>query len=78
MRRDFTFIDDIVRGVLACLDGPPADDGEVKAGGSKSPHALYNIGNNRSRGADADGRPARAGDRQEGGRSTSSRCSRAT
>jgi len=48
MRRDFTFIDDIVRGVVACLDSPPADDGETKAGGSNSPHALYNIGNNRS------------------------------
>src|SRR5947199_355682 len=23
MRRDFTYIDDIVRGVIACLDGPP-------------------------------------------------------
>ncbi len=48
MRRDFTFIDDIVRGVLACLDGPPADDGAPKAGGSISPHAIYNIGNHRS------------------------------
>jgi UDP-glucuronate 4-epimerase len=48
MRRDFTFIDDIVRGILACLDGPPRDDGEAKAGGSRSPHALYNIGNHRS------------------------------
>ena len=45
MRRDFTYIDDIVRGVVACLDGPPADDGQVKAGGSTSPHAVYNIGN---------------------------------
>jgi len=48
MRRDFTYIDDIVAGVLACLDGPPSDDGQVKAGGSTGPHALYNIGNNRS------------------------------
>jgi UDP-glucuronate 4-epimerase len=48
MRRDFTFIEDIVDGVLRCLDRPPADDGSVKAGGSKSPHALYNIGNHRS------------------------------
>jgi UDP-glucuronate 4-epimerase len=48
MRRDFTFIDDIVRGVIACLDGPPADDGSSKAGGSIAPHALYNIGNSRS------------------------------
>jgi UDP-glucuronate 4-epimerase len=48
MRRDFTYIDDIVRGVVACLDGPPADNGEVKAGGSISPNAIYNIGNHRS------------------------------
>jgi UDP-glucuronate 4-epimerase len=48
MRRDFTYVDDIVRGVIACLDGPPADDGQVKAGGSTSPHAIYNIGNSRA------------------------------
>ena len=48
MRRDFTYIDDIVRGVVACLDAPPKDDGSVKAGGSSAPHALYNIGNSRS------------------------------
>ena len=47
MRRDFTFIDDIVSGIIACLDAPPADDGSVKPGGSIGPHALYNIGNNR-------------------------------
>jgi UDP-glucuronate 4-epimerase len=45
MRRDFTYISDIVAGVLAALDRPPADDGEEKAGGSMQPHALYNIGN---------------------------------
>jgi len=27
MRRDFTFVDDIVSGVVACLDRPPADTG---------------------------------------------------
>jgi UDP-glucuronate 4-epimerase len=48
MYRDFTYIDDIVAGVIACLDSPPADNGEEKAGGSVKPHALYNIGNNRS------------------------------
>jgi UDP-glucuronate 4-epimerase len=48
MRRDFTYIDDIVRGIVACLDGAPLDDGQVKAGGSTAPHALYNIGNSRS------------------------------
>ena len=48
MRRDFTFIDDIINGVVAALDRPPADDGSEKAGGSVAPHAIYNIGNNRS------------------------------
>ena len=48
MRRDFTYVDDIVAGVVACLDNAPADDGTPKAGGSISPHRLYNIGNNRS------------------------------
>lgn len=47
MHRDFTYIDDIVRGVVAALDHPPADDGAAKPGGSLAPHALYNIGNNR-------------------------------
>jgi UDP-glucuronate 4-epimerase len=48
MRRDFTFIDDIVAGVVACIDNPPADTRAPHAGGSLSPHAIYNIGNNRS------------------------------
>ena len=48
MRRDFTYIDDIVSGVIACLDSPPKDDGAEKPGGSAAPHAVYNIGNNRS------------------------------
>lgn len=47
MQRDFTFIDDIVAGVAACLDHPPADDHAIKPGGSRAPHRLYNIGNNR-------------------------------
>jgi UDP-glucuronate 4-epimerase len=40
MRRDFTYIDDIIAGVVAALDAPPADEGPA-------PHRLYNIGNNR-------------------------------
>lgn len=47
MQRDFTYIDDIVSGVIAALDHPPADDGKAKPGSSMAPHALYNIGNNR-------------------------------
>ncbi len=41
MRRDFTYIDDVVVAVLAALDRPPP------AGGAEPPHRLYNIGNNR-------------------------------
>jgi UDP-glucuronate 4-epimerase len=48
MRRDFTYIDDIVTGIVAALDKAPADDGQVKAGGSVSPHRIYNIGNNKA------------------------------
>ena len=48
MYRDFTYIDDIIAGVIACLDNPPPDDGAPKAGGSPKPHRLYNIGNHRS------------------------------
>jgi UDP-glucuronate 4-epimerase len=48
MQRDFTYIDDIVTGILAALDNPPADDGSLKAGGSVTPHRLYNIGNNKA------------------------------
>ena len=47
MSRDFTYIDDIVAGVLACIDQNPADDGAIKPGGSVAPHAIYNIGNNK-------------------------------
>ena len=48
MRRDFTYVDDIVAGVVACLDNPPPDDGAPKPGGSIAPHRIYNIGNNRA------------------------------
>ena len=41
MSRDFTYIDDIVAGVLSSLDKPPLDNG------SESPSNIYNLGNNR-------------------------------
>ncbi len=41
MKRDFTYIDDVVAGILAVLDGSPKDEG------GPAPHRLYNIGNNR-------------------------------
>ena len=40
MQRDFTYVDDIVTGILAARDNPPAGkDGAA-------PHRVYNIGNN--------------------------------
>lgn len=48
MRRDFTYIDDIVAGIIACLANPPADDQLAKPGGSTKPHSIYNIGNHKS------------------------------
>jgi UDP-glucuronate 4-epimerase len=48
MARDFTYIDDIVAGVIAALDRPPASDGSAKPGGSVAAHALYNLGNSQS------------------------------
>lgn len=39
MRRDFTFVDDIVSGVIAATNSPPS--GEL-------PYRVYNIGNNRT------------------------------
>jgi UDP-glucuronate 4-epimerase len=48
MRRDFTYIDDIVAGVVAAHDNPPPDDGVEKPGGSIGPHRIYNIGNHRA------------------------------
>ena len=41
MRRDFTYIDDIVAGVVGALGKPPRDDGK------NAPAAVYNLGNHR-------------------------------
>ncbi len=46
LKRDFTYIDDIVAGIIATLDQPPADNDAEKPGGSFARHAIYNIGNN--------------------------------
>jgi len=50
MRRDFTYIDDIVEGVLRVLDhvpqGNPAWSGDAPdPGSSRAPYRIYNIGN---------------------------------
>jgi UDP-glucuronate 4-epimerase len=50
MRRDFTYIDDIVEGVVRCLDKPATPDPQFDAAApdpatSWAPHRLFNIGN---------------------------------
>jgi UDP-glucuronate 4-epimerase len=50
-RRDFTYIDDIVEGVIRVLDKPAASNPEWSgdqpdSGTSKAPWRVYNIGNN--------------------------------
>lgn len=41
MKRDFTYVDDIVSGICATLDHAPSGD-------TQAPHRVYNIGNNNS------------------------------
>ncbi|MBI1274392.1 SDR family NAD(P)-dependent oxidoreductase [bacterium] len=41
MRRDFTFIDDIINGLMAVLGRPPEEKDSVR-------HRVYNLGNHRS------------------------------
>lgn len=43
MKRDFTYIDDIVQGIVNMLDYPPANDGHS----GLDPARVYNIGNNK-------------------------------
>lgn len=74
MKRDFTYIDDIVSGVLAVLENPPEDDGKA------APQRVLNIGNTQSedlmdfvaliqkelgKTAEIDFQPMQAGDVQE-------------
>jgi UDP-glucuronate 4-epimerase len=52
MQRDFTFVDDLVEGVLRVLDRPAAADGRFDAAKpdpaiSNAPYRLYNIGNHK-------------------------------
>lgn len=42
MKRDFTYVEDIVSGILKALVHPPADTGQY------APHKIYNLGNSRA------------------------------
>jgi len=50
MKRDFTYIDDIVEGIIRVIDNPPAGDKnwngkKPESSSSKAPYKIYNIGN---------------------------------
>ena len=49
LRRDFTYIDDIVEGVVRCMDLIPVADANnnlMDPASSKAPYRVFNIGNN--------------------------------
>ncbi len=51
MQRDFTYIDDIVEGVIRVIDNPPSSNPKWSGknpdpSSSKAPYKIYNIGNN--------------------------------
>lgn len=51
MKRDFTYIDDVIEGVIRVMHKPPQEDPNGSASGSvasnsKAPYKIYNIGNN--------------------------------
>lgn len=51
MVRDFTYVDDIVEGIVRVIDNPPTGNvnwnaAEPNASDSKAPYKIYNIGNN--------------------------------
>jgi len=52
MQRDFTYVDDVVEGIVRVLAGKPAPDpswcgDRPDPGTSRAPYRIYNIGNNR-------------------------------
>jgi UDP-glucuronate 4-epimerase len=52
MKRDFTYIDDIVEGVVRLLNNPPKenrnwDQAKADPGTSSAPYKIYNIGNSK-------------------------------
>ncbi|NJR57501.1 MAG: NAD-dependent epimerase [Cyanobacteria bacterium CRU_2_1] len=47
MQRDFTYVDDVVEGLVRVMQKPPVADSEQLEPAKKAPYKLYNIGNNK-------------------------------
>jgi UDP-glucuronate 4-epimerase len=45
MQRDFTYIDDVVEGIVRLIDMPPSRAATITGTPVRAPHMLYNIGN---------------------------------
>lgn len=46
MKRDFTYIDDVIEGVIRVMYKPPQENSNGSATTTKAPYKIYNIGNN--------------------------------
>ena len=48
MQRDFTYVDDIVEGIVRVIDNPPkgVEEEKMNPSNSTAPYKIYNIGNN--------------------------------
>lgn len=46
MKRDFTYIDDVIEGVIRVMHKPPQENSKGSATTSTAPYKIYNIGNN--------------------------------
>lgn len=45
LRRDFTYVDDVVEAISRLIDRPPAAAAEILGLTNRTPHIIYNIGN---------------------------------
>jgi UDP-glucuronate 4-epimerase len=47
LKRDFTYVDDVIDGIVLLLDAPPPIKSITSSGQSIPPYRIFNIGNNR-------------------------------
>ena len=46
MKRDFTYIDDIIQGIILVMERPPARNNDFSTTKTVAAYKIYNIGNN--------------------------------
>jgi UDP-glucuronate 4-epimerase len=45
MRRDFTYVDDVIEAVVRLIEAPPVARAAAASGSPQPPHRIYNVGN---------------------------------